>query len=403
MNKLGKLMTIEEKAQAYDEALERANIWQNHLYESGDNDYAEELSYIFPQLKDDDNRIRKEILSLIKYTKGRKIGYEPRINQDEMIAWLEKQVPIDEERIVKGVRRGVAMSLIDYIDANTKGMCLSNMECEDIENAVINEDWGKVYRYMKKKFEKQEEPQVYITTEDGETITYSETDGYKVVEPKFHEGQWITDGEHTWKILGVNPLNYTLQSQDGNVVYDGILYVDEHFHLFTIEDAKDGDILVFNKDTNNDTIVIFKNLYNATSFHSYCYVEDGEFFISNDDISNDKTPDWCRDAGFQPATKKQCNLLFQKMKEEGYEWDADKKEPKKIHVIDDSKAEMDYCFTKMMNGEKVSTAWVEEDETNFRGIMDEIEANKNNGPDYDVPVYNRYLCWLESIKQRIIG
>lgn len=35
--------------------------------------------------------------------------------------------------------------------------------------------------------------------------------------------------------------------------------------------------------------------------------------------------------------------------------------------------------------------------------MDEIEANKNNGPDYDVPVYNKYLCWLESIKQRIVG
>lgn len=27
---------------------------------------------------------------------------------------------------------------------------------------------------------------------------------------------------------------------------------------------------------------------------------------------------------------------------------------KKIHVLDEGKAEMDYCFTKMMNGEKVS-------------------------------------------------
>jgi hypothetical protein len=31
-------------------------------------------------------------------------------------------------------------------------------------------------------------------------------------------------------------------------------------------------------------------------------------------------------------------------------------------VIDEGKAEMDYCFTKMMNGEKVSSAWSKEDE-----------------------------------------
>ena len=38
----------------------------------------------------------------------------------------------------------------------------------------------------------QEEPQVY-ETEDGEIITYSETDGYKFVEPNFHEGDWVVN------------------------------------------------------------------------------------------------------------------------------------------------------------------------------------------------------------------
>ena len=33
-------------------------------------------------------------------------------------------------------------------------MCLSNMECKDIENAVSNADWMKIYRYMQKKLEK---------------------------------------------------------------------------------------------------------------------------------------------------------------------------------------------------------------------------------------------------------
>ena len=36
-------------------------------------------------------------------------------------------------------------------------MCLSNMECEDIEEALVHANWSKIYGYMKKKLEKQGE------------------------------------------------------------------------------------------------------------------------------------------------------------------------------------------------------------------------------------------------------
>ena len=45
-------------------------------------------------------------------------------------------------------------------------------------------------------------------------------------------------------------------------------------------------------------------------------------------------------------------------------------------------------------------AWSEEDERNLQGIIDEIEANKNDAPDYDVATYNRFLSWLKSLKER---
>lgn len=45
-------------------------------------------------------------------------------------------------------------------------------------------------------------------------------------------------------------------------------------------------------------------------------------------------------------------------------------------------------------------AWSEEYERNLQGIIDEIEANKNNAPDYDVATYNRFLSWLKSLKER---
>ena len=48
----------------------------------------------------------------------------------------------------------------------------------------------------------QEEPQVY-ETEDGNIITYSETDGYKFVEPNFNENErewlYLVSDVLTWK------------------------------------------------------------------------------------------------------------------------------------------------------------------------------------------------------------
>ncbi len=39
----------------------------------------------------------------------------------------------------------------------------------------------------------------------------------------------------------------------------------------------------------------------------------------------------------------------------------------------------------------------------MQGIIDEIEANKNNAPDYDLATYDGFLSWLKSFKQRIGG
>ena len=42
--------------------------------------------------------------------------------------------------------------------------------------------------------------------------------------------------------------------------------------------------------------------------------------------------------------------------------------------------------------------WSEEDERNLKGIIDEIEANKNQAPDYDLATYDRFLHWLKSLR-----
>jgi hypothetical protein len=159
------------------------------------------------------------------------------------------------------------------------------------------------------------------------------------VEPKFHEGEWITNGDYIWKIVMIKSLDYILQSQGGNIVEDTISHVDEQFHSFTIEDAQDGDVLV-----NGDEIVIFKkNSFNEKDL-------SGSMFV-HCSLRNKRgywyTIGGINPSNYVPATKEQRELLFQKMKESGYEWDVEKKELKKVEPLTDfEKAFQGMCCDK---------------------------------------------------------
>jgi len=48
------------------------------------------------------------------------------------------------------------------------------------------------------------------------------------------------------------------------------------------------------------------------------------------------------------------------------------------------------------------TEWNEEDERNLQGIIDEIKEDRNKAPAYNITIYNRYLSWLKSIKNRVV-
>ena len=109
----------------------------------------------------------------------------------------------------------------------------------------------------------------------------------------------------------------TLIPENSNIPFEIKYCVNDYFRPWTIKDAKDGDVLAF----NDDTIVIFKDLYNKNTFHSYCHIEDGVFSVSEEDV-----PDWWNGEGFKPANKEQRKLLSQKMMEAECKWDAEKKE-----------------------------------------------------------------------------
>lgn len=190
--------------------------------------------------------------------------------RDVFIAWLEEQ-----ERGKRGKKEyGLKSSkdedvrkFMQYIEKQAKAYDL-NLPNRSYDIYAFAKD---LLVWLDKQGE-QEEPQVY-ETEDGEIITYSETDGYKFadkIEPRF----------------------------------------------------KDGDVLV-----NGSNILIF-HFINNRRLMGYCHVnmDDGNFY---NDIGRIEC--FCTiDAPVTPATKEQRDLLFQKIKEAGYKWNAKTKTLEKL-------------------------------------------------------------------------
>jgi co-chaperonin GroES (HSP10) len=150
------------------------------------------------------------------------------------------------------------------------------------------------------------------------------------VEPKFKVGDILVseeeDRKHIYKVDAIT--NYDtyllLDLEDGYTRNESVYTSDLAMYLWTIQDAKDGDVLV-----TLDYILIFKEFLKNDGGISYCHYDFG---AGNPQFIwlEDKNWYFGKEAIVYPATKEQRELLFQKMKEAGYEWDAEKKELKKI-------------------------------------------------------------------------
>ena len=90
------MKTIEEKARAYDEVFTKAAaLYKASEPMSGCNVIIETL---FPEIKEsEDEKIRKSLIILLQhFCKGYRVpGLEFPVSYKDMLAWLEKQKPIE--------------------------------------------------------------------------------------------------------------------------------------------------------------------------------------------------------------------------------------------------------------------------------------------------------------------
>ena len=164
-----------------------------------------------------------------------------------------------------------------------------------------------------------------------EYITWLEKQGEQntddKVEPKFKVGDWL-------QYRNAKPFLVEEVNAQGYVSGDSCLPFEweNEIHLWTIQDAKDGDVLLSPSTPEGDKECpfIFKEIDKDGIVRSYVALLQSEHLKIADGITN--VVGYANAGYHTPATKEQRDLLFQKMKEAGYEWDAEKKELKKVEL-----------------------------------------------------------------------
>lgn len=212
------------------------------------------------------------------------------------------------------------------------------------------------------------------------------------IEIKFCEGDRVVSNQDgKVYIVGtayyITGHNICLHDTDGNHLWTNRDDLNKNYHLWTITDAKDGDVLVY-EDENftipfiaiykclGDTVCDYRGLKDVT-FISHCFIGlNGNFHEGEGGHVIE---------GIHPGTKEQRDLFFQKMKEAGYEWDADNKKLKKNEQKPADKTEpkfnvRDWCIDK-------------QDGTIFR-----IEKVMENTYDYKTDKGNVYSCTHDSLE-----
>ena len=149
------------------------------------------------------------------------------------------------------------------------------------------------------------------------------------IETKFKVGDWIISHyNHVAYIKSIDEKNYSLSCNDGNSERLSIDYVNRNWRLWTIQDAKDGDVL-YAKGTKDSYFRDY--IFNFSSFTEDNVISTNFGYDVFHGTFDTKLSRFGREEDFvsvTPASKEQRGLLFTKMKEVGYEWANKPKELK---------------------------------------------------------------------------
>ena len=286
---------------------------------------------LFPELADDDERIRKGIIRNLQYLMDRSEGFVKEDLQ-ERIAWLEKQGEQKPTLPKWKYKKDHTPLLRDSLILNKYG-CVAKSPSGAIVSDVWVLDYDELAKLPKEEFEKQGETFTKKDVDDAylqgicdaknEIEKRSEQPPADKIEPKPKVGDWVVINETTYQITKIDNSHVVLSLNGRESNFRLNVLNLNNAHLWTINDAKDGDILVMSKDCSPFIFKRFDQLHPDCPV-AYGGIDDDDEFIPSNGSG------WWDDGEIRPATKEQRDLLFAKMHDAGYEWDAEKKELENI-------------------------------------------------------------------------
>lgn len=351
-----KELSIEQKAKAYDEAIEKLrDFYRDYDTVSCLIDVKEELANLFPELKEsEDEKIRKALIDGFTVMKESKNCGKTFSNHNipvvDILAWLEKQGEHkkfrDSIQVGDEVTRnsdGVIVNLSQLKRVAKKGEQKLPIEKLPEEMKTIGESLG---------FTTQEECDEYNQMVSNLIMSDDNKD-----KTKFKVGDWIVNNlsKDVFLIKSFNNGYCTLEDIKGNIISPCLPPCESESHLWTIQDAKDGDVLI----NWNNTAFIFKTIEDETVKFHIAYNEKWEAIKTpSTTLSHMGLPE--PQFEFHPATKEQRDTLFAKMKEAGYEWDTEKKELKLL-ITNGGDFESENC--------EQNPGWSKEDKDDLNNII----------------------------------
>ena len=328
-------MTDKEKVKAYDEALKKASA----AYKDKDKHLKATLERIFPELKEsDDEKMRNFIINKLACLRATDEKGSDRYEElTNAITWVENQDK--KEYALKSFKDEDVCKFMQYIEKLAKAYKL-NLPNRSYDIFAFAKD---VLVWLEKKGEQkkqvhfpkftfddvlalqccmetvkkvQEDKELYeqlnlihskiydAYSSNTEKINKKPTDK---IEPKFKIGNWVVRGDTIAQILDIQEQYYIGLDINGKDFVSSRFLNDDKIHLWTLQDAKDGNVLV-----NGSNIFIFHHIDNKRLM-GYCHVnmDDGNLY---NDIGRNEC--FCTiDAPITPATKEQRDILFKKIKE----------------------------------------------------------------------------------------
>ena len=421
----------------YKEALKKAR--QLCLYPTT-GPFINDLQNLFPELKESEDELKwlTKFIEEEAYCLSMDIrGDEDRIklkNLQRSLAWLEKQ---GEQTSVDKVEPFDKYEGLTDFERTLADICIGWIGEEPGWKEYIKDNADVLLKIAIEKFNSVQDVPFEQKPADE-------------VESKFKVGDWIISDTvskdyHICKITDIKNGNYTIESTDGYKGCNQFDIFDNAYRLWTIQDAKDGDALTGSK---GESILMFRGIGNTEwddVIDYYCYYDcHREDFIVQENVEY-----WgnIENNQLKPATKEQHDTLFAKMKEAGYEWNADKKELKKIEqnptnenptdvgheyysellnnddsdTIDEYAYQCAYCMSHDWMKEtatwedvqkavklgaewqKQKPAWSEEDERIYKVIVELLNSwAKGTIGGCIIPTNtDRYINWFKSLKDRV--